>query len=541
MYKIIVQIFLLLVLIFHSNLHSEAGKVGKSRKYQTIRESINTFKKESPIFLITDLDYTTQYIIDVYKYIRKIDGKIYKIDNIKKEILEDNNIIAIGIPQTNSFIKQCLDLLPLQFDAHSVTIEDTKYMGNDLSIIFSIPNPYNPEKNCIISTTNNLSSYSPLIHYQSKKWCFIINRKSDGRIYEQDNLAVGNFRHDSGKFIIDSIKVWKKKPQDLTKLSTEGVTIYYNGVTKDDAQKIMNIISTMRQAIIDFGIKYKHNITAYFYKEYSNRLKATSYTDAVNTFWSKFESVDEFYSKDRMQIAILAHEMARIAFQPWLTNREKIGPLYHVANDWSHYFQQTCIIPYVWDKLGAEGWPHPYDYNEKFGLGEYKAFYQGCNNTYTQILYEIDQKYGKKIIADVVNEVTGNGKYTFTPFEDFMMKLAKRTKDDKLVERTKHALPTPMENTYRRRMHPIGITPTLDNMICYNNFNIVKVEVNSIADYAGLKIGDEIIKFNGHDVKTEKDLAHRKGLQAWRDDGYISFQVKRQNKIHEIEVKIKKR
>jgi hypothetical protein len=46
---------------------------------------------------------------------------------------------------------------------------------------------------------------------------------------------------------------------------------------------------------------------------------------------------------------------------------------------------------------------------------------------------------------------------------------------------------------------------------------------------------------NGHDVKTEKDLAHRKGLQAWRDDGYISFQVKRQNKIHEILVKIRKR
>ena len=71
----------------------------------------------------------------------------------------------------------------------------------------------------------------------------------------------------------------------------------------------------------------------------------------ANTFWSKFESAEEFYSKDRMQIAILAHEMARIAFQPWLTDTEKIGPLHHVANDWSHYFQYTCIIPYVWEKL----------------------------------------------------------------------------------------------------------------------------------------------------------------------------------------------
>ena len=119
-----------------------------------------------------------------------------------------------------------------------------------------------------------------------------------------------------------------------------------------------------------------------------------------------------------------------------------------------------------------------------------------------------------------------------------MLRLESKTK---LIEKTKNALPTPMENTYRRRIHPIGITPTLDNMICYNNFVIEKVVSNSIADSAGLETGDEIIKFNGHDIKTEKDLAHRKGLQAWRNDGYFSFQVKRQNKIHEISVKIKLR
>ena len=186
--------------------------------------------------------------------------------------------------------------------------------------------------------------------------------------------------------------------------------MFYDHISKKDAQKILSVISTMRQAIIDFGLQYDYTITVYLTKDYSNRILASSYTDALNTFWSKFESPEEFYSAERMQMVIFAHEMARIAFQPWLMDQEKIGPLHHVANDWSHYFQNTYIIPYVWEKLGAEGWPNPYDYNAKYGLNEFLSLYTGCNNTYAQILFEIDKKFGREIIAEVVNEVTDNGK-----------------------------------------------------------------------------------------------------------------------------------
>jgi hypothetical protein len=539
MLKKIFHFVLMTIFLFQCSGNSEEVKFSKNQKFLTVRECINNCRQGNTVFLIGDLNDASQYIIDLYKNIHGIKGNIETVDKVKKHVLKENNIIAIGVPQEHYFIKRCVDLLPIKFDRQSVTIQNTKYIADDLCILFSMPNPFNTEKHCIVSTTNNPSSYSPLALVRNHG--FFINRKSDGRIYEQDNLAVGNFKIENGKIEIDTVKIYKKEPKKLNKLSTEGVTIYYNGVTKEDASKVLNFISAMREAIIDFGIEYKQTITVYLYKEYSDRIKSTSYTDAVNTIWSKFESPEEFYSEDRGQIAILAHEMARLAFQPWLTDRKKIGPLLHVANDWSHYFQYTYIVPYVWEKLGAEGWPCPYDYNAEFGLSEFKALYQGCANTYAQILYEIEHKYGRKIIAETVNGATNNGQYTYTSFEDFMVTLAQKTNDEELIKNTLEAYPTPMENTYRRRIFPIGITPTLDDIIFNNDFIIQKVEANSSADLAGLKVDDEIIEFNGHDVKTEKDFAHRKGLQAWRDDGYFLFQVKRKNKIHEISIKINSR
>ena len=205
MNKKIIQISFLLSIIFQYDTHAIGEKISMPQKFLTIRECINNFRDESTIFLIDDLDYTTQYIIDAYKYTYGVEGSIEKIDKIKERTLRENNVIAIGTQQNNYFIKQCLDKLPIKFDSLSVTIENKKYFGDDLSIMLSMQNPYNLEKYCIISTTNNLSSYSPIIHYQWKDWGFIINRRSDGKFYDTDNLAMGNFKLHKNRICIEDL------------------------------------------------------------------------------------------------------------------------------------------------------------------------------------------------------------------------------------------------------------------------------------------------------------------------------------------------
>ena len=87
MNKKIIQIFLLLIIISQININCSKEKEINSQKLLTIRDCINNFNKEKIIYLITDLDVTTQYIIDVHKYINRIEGNIENINCVKKQML----------------------------------------------------------------------------------------------------------------------------------------------------------------------------------------------------------------------------------------------------------------------------------------------------------------------------------------------------------------------------------------------------------------------------------------------------------------------
>lgn len=260
------------------------------------------------------------------------------------------------------------------------------------------------------------------------------------------------------------------------------------------------------------------------------------YSSPINTVWLKYKNKENFFKpKEGSPIYTLAHEFARISFQP-LSNEypPSLG-----ADDWSHYAPLCGIVPYVKEKLGDTAWFYPYNY-EDFGIPLFEKIYKGAENTYAWILYQIDKKYGKKIIGEAIKKSIEHSWFRHPDMRKFMKILGQIIGDKKIMEKIKKAYPTPFEHSllkWKRWKDP-GFIPTLQKMFIYHNFKIENIKENSVAEKAGFKKGDEILMINGIDINKNKADCY-KNLLLFKEKE-IKFTIKRANKILNIKFPVNK-
>ena len=471
-----------------------------------------------------------------------IDFNLHKADSISDSLIQKYNIIAIGTRNSNRFIDLCLKKIPISFTDSSITIRNKTFKGRDIRLVFTIPNPLNPEKRCVIFTAQNSNLIPGITFHPYEKWDFAAYRRSDGIMSEEDNIFVGNFNKKT--LAVDTLVVYRENPIKFHKLEDRKISLFYTTLSRKNAKKLLRLLHTMYSAITDqFKISLPEKIYVYVSKRPHNKFAYTGYTDGYNTIWQKKITTEkEFFSPDSKMIIVFAHEFARLAFQPYIHNQSKQGPLRAGSDDWCHYCQFTKVIPYVWDKLGEDAWPIRYNYNKEWGESKFNKIYKGAKDTYAYLLYKIDKKFGTETIGKVLNEVTENGiNRVGVDIGLFMEKLGDATGDTSIIREIKDAFPTPLEHSFRRKMEPLGVVPNLTVDFWNNEFKIASIVPDSPADSLGIKPGDIIMKVNGYDVYTHKALAYRSILQEIQDNGWLVFEIKRNEKSIIYKMKIKKR
>jgi len=138
-----------------------------------------------------------------------------------------------------------------------------------------------------------------------------------------------------------------------------------------------------------------------------------------------------------------------------------------------------------------------------------------------------------------LNQITGDRVNLWVDIENFMEKLAGATGDTSIMNKVKNAWPTPFEHSFWRRMEPTGMHPELD--VWNNNWVIDSITPGSPADSVGIRLGDVIVKVNGHKVDTEKMWVHRSVLEEIQANGWLTLEIKRGKAIIPCKIKIRKR
>jgi len=227
--------------------------------------------------------------------------------------------------------------------------------------------------------------------------------------------------------------------------------------------------------------------------------------------------------------------MARISLQP-LSNEYPPGI---GADDWSHYAPLVGIVPYVDSILADSAWFTKYDY-KSFGITMFKTIYKGRENTYAWLLYEIDKRYGKEIIGNAIKDVIECRYWRHPDIVEFMSVLGKKTEDKDIIEKIKKAYPTPFEHSLLRwkRWKKFGFEPPLQDMFIENKFTIDGIVSGSVADSAGFKKNDIIVKIDGFNQREQKADCYRNLLRKDVGDKII-FTIKKDSKTKQLEILIK--
>ena len=513
---------------------------GGTRALGNIRENMSIILREKPLILYGENESYARTVRNLYLNFN-IACELCKADTASVSLIKQHHIIALGTRNTNPFVNLCLEKIPISLTDTSVIIENKTFTGSDIRLVFTIPNPLNPDKICVVFTAQNSELIPGITFHRLEKWDFIAYRKSDGIGSDKDNIFSGNFKEKGLK--VDALFVSRENPIELQKTEYREISLFYNTLSKTTAMKIAKLLHVMYIGITkSYKIRMPPKIFVYIYKELRGEPYYAGYTDSYNTIWQKKikTSEEEFLDPSSKMILILAHEMSRLAFQPYIHDRSKRDPLRTASDDWCHYCQFTRVIPYIWNELGRDAWPVKYNYNEEWGEERFKKIYKGAEDTYAHILYKIDKKFGADLIGRVLNQVTENGlNKVGVDIELFMQKLGAAIGDTSIMNEIKNAWPTPLEHSFWKRMEHTGLLPNLD--FWNNDFVIDSVLPGSPADSIGIMPGDVIVKINGFNVHTEKARAYRSVLQEIQNNGWIVFEIKRNETSISRRMKVRKK
>ncbi|MBU1700708.1 MAG: PDZ domain-containing protein, partial [Candidatus Eisenbacteria bacterium] len=523
--RLILQILILIALALTLIAHGTAAATIAEREEQIIAGR--------PLILYgaAETGQEAQAVQASYRLEEQIDIPTIPAIEASQEQRAGHDILAFGTPETNTFIAQCLERLPIRLTDQAVTIGDSVYAGSDIRLVAALPNPLNPERECIIYTAQD-ESLIPGIFFgvgaSHGEGDFLAYRKSDGVYYQEDRLALGSFIRTPKGLELGETHYWSKPPRALRRITEGHVAIHYDSLSPAEARSLARYVNTLRTiADEEYGIPMPPRLDLYIYYAPTPETRISIFTDAWNTFWVKMRTPkEEFLAKPMVPVAF-AHEVARIVFQPVNSDPEKRGPNRYYNDDWSHYFQYTVLVPEVYRRLGDEGWPVPNDYHALWGAERFANLYQGADDTYASLMRRIDREFGREVISATVNRETAHGVRRLIEIEGFMRTLGEATGDPEMMRLVAAAVPTSLESSLNRRIEPLGFHPRLEEMFDSHTFVIDSVTVGSPADTLGLRAGDRIVSLNGFEMENAKGQAHRSILAAYQNDGWVEVEALR--------------
>jgi hypothetical protein len=380
-----------------------------------VDENFNRVIAGYPVILYgSDMDYARS-VQSSLRLTTAVSMDVVSAAEAGDSLLAKHDIIAFGTAEDNPFVAKCLGRAPFKLSDTSIEIDGISYAGDDIRVAFAVTNPYNTQRTCVVFAAQKPDLISGIISGFGDwaDWDFMVNRKSDGTVYADDKVAAGRYHMIDSMAVIDTLAVWKRDPEQLSRIDSGHVSLHYNTLSESQATTIVQLLDALYDGIaVEYGVAFPDKVTAYIYLAPPDDRKYYCYTDAISTFWYKIgtsreQGLEGFLSPDNEAVLIFAHEMARMAFQPSITDPAKYQPFSTNADDWSHYFQFTCLIPYVWEKLGEDAWPVKHDYNQSSGRNQFETIYAGCDNTYAALLYEIGRNYGRDVICRLANEAKG--------------------------------------------------------------------------------------------------------------------------------------
>lgn len=142
--------------------------------------------------------------------------------------LSHHHVIAIGA-STDAFVKKCLALTPLRLSKDTLTVNTCFYAGDDIRLIFHIPNPFDANKNILIYTAQEEQNLPEIIGYAEKikDWDFVAYRRIEGDRQPESMIVAGKFKEVKGVLAIDSFKVWRKDPEKYCIIKKELISYVF--------------------------------------------------------------------------------------------------------------------------------------------------------------------------------------------------------------------------------------------------------------------------------------------------------------------------
>ena len=181
----------------------------------------------------------------------------------------------------------------------------------------------------------------------------------------------------------------------------------------DYAEAILQICSKASQgfkAIYRLSVQTSARISIYVSSNCSQLLLYTNYYQIYLNL-----TTDEDLLPPTMgghhQIFGFCHEIGHMIF---------LVDNYDFNEGWATYSAAFRIVPYVYQSLGQNVWPQPYNYSEADGSDRYLKFVfenqtlctPGSMYAATKLLYTIDQKcgqYGPLLLGDAIRTLEKNG------------------------------------------------------------------------------------------------------------------------------------
>ncbi|OYD15785.1 hypothetical protein CH330_04755, partial [candidate division WOR-3 bacterium JGI_Cruoil_03_51_56] len=368
---------------------------------------------------------------------------------------------------------------------------------------------------------------------------FALSRKRDGIMYEQELTCCGDLKWVDGRFEATEVKWYSHPARNLEVLSDKHVKLYYEKelLTPTEAEKLLRLTRVEYNGFTEqYGICMPETVFIYVYQAETPHQGFSTYSNPINTIWMRVSNRQQLLHPEKGNpICTFAHEFARISLQPFAD----AYPPAKGADDWSHYAPFVGIIPYVDSILGDSAWFTPCDY-QSYGIPLFEKLYKGGEDTYAWLLYEIDQKFGKRLIGDAIRKVAECKHWRHPDMEAFMTALGQMTKDEDVIERIVAAYPTPFEHSFYRfrKWERIGIKPVLDRMFFDNTFVIDSVVAGSLADSLGFEQGDAITKIDGFLTDTQKAACKRNLLLKNKGDRLV-FTIQKAGKEKQLELTIR--
>ncbi len=458
-------------------------------------------------------------ILEVYFQIpevRVVQGDFRPPDSSEVYVLTTPNALPPWLPR-----------LPVRFSHDTLMLQDTFFVASDLlfaahfrsgSRTFFVGVAPHPE---VLHTL----SYTP-------PGTFYVARARDG-MNPWERWVRGKLQTNDTVVRIDTFQVLAPPgPNRMDSTAVGRVRLFFapDFLRAEEARHLARTLQAMFQSVGDppYRFPLPESVRVYVYPlPPGKRRHPTTYSEPSGWIWFRVKDRKDLLTSCRYLLT-LAHEVARITFQPVVEDSAKRTGFTPTGDDWSHVGPILVTLPYLAAHL-KNPWFVRCDLGA-LGPKRFDTWYRGAHRTYAWIMARWIREGHADALAQVIRKHLKKRRH---PDLVAIMEEAAEKIGGEEPKRVEEAFTTPLEHSlrYTGRWGDPGFRPSLEIMAQTHRFVIEKVLPGSPAWKAGFRPGDRIVAMEGWDLETHKAEAWRAALAA-RDT--LHFLVERDRRTVSI-------